>query len=100
MKINNVILKTVSAACIVAVTLMFSCKEEERVNAEDVATLTEEAIADAYYEDADDLSSVTVYDNADFPGGRISTHGRTLENDERLACAYITFAGDATSGNI
>jgi hypothetical protein len=102
MKINNVILKTVSAACIVAATLMFSCKEEERVNAEDVATLTEEAIADAYYEDADDVSSVTVYEVENPSSGRVSTNGRIQTDDGRLACATFTIAENSTvtSGQI
>lgn len=97
MKINNVILKTVSAAAIAAVALISSCKEEERVNAQDVTTLTEEAIADAYYEDADDVSSVTVYDTENPSGGRVSTNGRVQTEDGRLACAEITFSENSTA---
>jgi len=102
MKINNVILKTVSAAAIAAIALISSCKEEERVNNQDVATLTDEAIADASYEDADDVSSVTIYEG-DNPsaGGRVATNGRVQE-DGRLGCAGISWTdnSDAVSGQI
>jgi hypothetical protein len=97
MKINNMILKTVSAASICAIMLISSCKDEERLSGQDVTTLTEEAIADAYYEDADDVSSVTVYDVANPSSGRVSTHGRVQVDDGRLACANITWTDNSTA---
>jgi hypothetical protein len=102
MKMNNWFLKTAAFASIVAMTAV-SCKEEERLSGEDTLSLTEEAITDAYYEDADDLSSVVVFDTENpSAGGRIATGGRVATQDERTVCATVTWTQNSTetSGQI
>ncbi|RAV97951.1 hypothetical protein [Pseudochryseolinea flava] len=101
MKMNNWFLRSAAAASIAAMTVISSCKDEvKRFNAEDAQALSEEAIADAYYEDADDVSSSVVYDTENATNnGRVATD--IVSNDGRLKdCATITLTGDKTSGVI
>lgn len=92
-----------STAAIAGIVLISSCRDEERLNAGDIAALTDEAIADASFEDADDISSVAIYDSENpSSGGRMSTNGRMQTDDGRLACATISWTenSNATSGKI
>lgn len=98
MKMNNWFLKTAAVASIAAMTVISSCKDEERLSGEDTLSLTEEAIADAYFEDSDDVSSVVVFDTDNPSAGRIATSGRILTSgDERIACAEISFSENSTA---
>lgn len=93
---NNWFLRSAAVASIVAMTAISSCTDkEERFNAADAQALSEEAIADAYYEDADDMSSTVVYDDG-ATNGRVG--GTITSADERMkTCATISISGDATT---
>jgi hypothetical protein len=102
MKMNNWFLRSAAAASIVAMTAISSCKDEERFNAQDGQALSEEAIADAYYEDSDDLGATVVYETQNpSDAGRIA--GDIISEDDRLkTCATLSFTdgSDQVSGTI
>jgi len=60
---------------ILAVFLMLSCKEEERLTISDTQEITEESVTDAYYLDIDDMATVAVSTPSDdqYSGGRVAT---------------------------
>jgi len=76
-------------------TNLSSCKkDDETVNAQDVADASSESVVDANYSDADDMSTSYVQ-SPTVAGGR-------TETDSRLACATFTLGGGSTktSGSV
>lgn len=88
---------------ITSLFVVSSCNEDEdRLTIADTQTITEESVSDAYFEDADDMSSVVVYETQNPSAGRASENGRISSDDERVQCATISFAPNSTktSGQI
>jgi hypothetical protein len=66
----------IAAASLIAIsTLLFSCKEEDRLTAGDTNGITEEAVTDSYYLDMDDLATVAISapSEDEYSGGRRAT---------------------------
>ncbi|HYG17973.1 MAG TPA: hypothetical protein VD816_03555 [Ohtaekwangia sp.] len=55
------------------------------------------AIADAYYEDVDDIASVVVFNTDNPSGGRAATNGKMATTDDRIICASISFSEGSNS---
>ena len=54
MKLSNPIAKIVTLSLFASVGLVSSCNEEERLTAGDTQDISEEAITDSYFQDADE----------------------------------------------
>ena len=92
--------KAAALSAIAAITLVASCKEDdERLSGNDTLDITEEAVADAYYEDADDIASMVVFNTDNPSGGRVSTNGKFTTEDDRIVCASISFADGSNAGS-
>lgn len=72
---NTQILKRSSTGLILAVFVMFSCKEEDRLTIADTQEITEESVTDSYFLDLDDMATVAIAAPADdqYSGGRVAT---------------------------
>lgn len=81
---------------------LFSCDEGGvlEIKETDEVSVENEAVTDAYFEDVDDLSMLTVAsDDATMDGGKVSTGGRKIIiGDFRLECASVEIvqADDST----
>ncbi|HTE33712.1 MAG TPA: hypothetical protein VK666_25200, partial [Chryseolinea sp.] len=75
MKMNNHLSKITAFTLIVGGTVLFSCKDEDRLTITDTEEITEEAVTDSYFLDMDDMATVAVSAPADdqYSGGRISS---------------------------
>ena len=60
MKLSNPIAKIVALSLIASIGLVSSCNEEERLTASDTQDISEEAITDSYFQDADDMGGVAI----------------------------------------
>jgi hypothetical protein len=78
--------KTGAMLLICASFLTTSCEEEERLTAQDTADISEEAVTDSYFQDADDMSAVAIEapSESEFNGGRVNT--TITVNDQRFRC--------------
>ncbi len=77
-------------ACIGAATLLYSCKEEDRLTLQDTQDITEEAVTDSYFQDMDDMAGVSLdsQSSTDLNGGRVSSV--LTIGDDRFTCATVT----------
>jgi hypothetical protein len=84
---NNKLFKSASILMIAVTSLVFSCKDEDRITAQDTQDITEEALTDSYYQDIDDMAGVAVESPSEneFSGGR--GKGIITINDSRFDCA-------------
>ena len=96
MKLSNPIAKIVTLSLFASVGLVSSCNEEERLTASDTQDISEEAITDAYFQDADDLGGVAIASPTDgqYSGGR--TSGAITISDDRCHCATVTLESTGT----
>ena len=96
MKLSNPIAKIVSLSLIASIGLVSSCNEEERLTASDTQDISEEAITDSYFQDADDLGGVAIAAPTDdqYNGGR--TSGTITISDDRCHCATVTLESTGT----
>jgi hypothetical protein len=78
---------------------MSSCKEEERLTANDTQDISEEALTDSYFQDTDDLGGVAIEspEDAQYNGGRAS--GTITISDDRFKCATVTIETTGTADN-
>lgn len=69
------ILKRSGTGMIFAVLFMLSCNEDDRLTISDTQEITEESVTDAYFQDLDDMATVTVGAPEDdqYSGGRSAT---------------------------
>jgi hypothetical protein len=69
------VVKRSSTGLILAVLIMFSCKEEDRLTVTDTQEIAEESVTDAYFLDMDDMATVAVGTPTDnqYSGGRVAT---------------------------
>ena len=76
---NTQILKRSSTGMIMAVFIMFSCKEEDRLTIADTQEVTEESVTDSYFLDMDDMATVAIGtpSNDQYSGGRTASTERT-----------------------
>ncbi|MEJ7645395.1 MAG: hypothetical protein WKF87_12435 [Chryseolinea sp.] len=67
--------KIAAASLIACATLLFSCKEEDRLTASDTQEITEEAVTDSYFLDMDDMATVAIASPSEneYSGGRKAT---------------------------
>ncbi len=85
--------KKISIGLLLALFTVFACTDEAGLvfTEDDSVSVENEAVADSYFEDADDLTAVVVAsDDATKDGGKVTTGGRKINiNDFRLACAEV-----------
>lgn len=83
---KNKLLKSVSILMIMVTGLAFSCKDDERITAQDTQDITEEALTDSYFQDMDDMAGVAV----ETPSEQELSTGRgkatIVVNDNRFRC--------------
>ncbi|MCZ8355900.1 MAG: hypothetical protein O9340_14260 [Cyclobacteriaceae bacterium] len=86
MKLQKIALATLFALSVVA------CSEEDRITLKDAQDISEDALTDSYYEDADDLSTVALEadDNAEGGLGAARTKTVIVVDDSRFECATVT----------
>src|SRR5688500_14710129 len=88
-----------SAMALAAVLVMSSCNEDEpeRISAQDTADLSDEAVADSYFQDVDDLGGTAIEapEETQYSGGRTSED--LIIQDHRFQCAVVTIQRDASS---
>jgi hypothetical protein len=86
---NTRSLKGSSTGLILAVFLLLSCKEDERLTISDTEEITEESVTDAYFLDLDDLATVAIGAPEDdaYSGGRKAT---TITIVDARFCAGTT----------
>ena len=95
------VLKIAALALVACVLGLSSCKEDEpsRLTLQDTADITEEALADAYFQDLDDMAGMAIQAPSDveYSGGR--TSGSITIQDHRFDCdgIVVTIQPDATS---
>jgi hypothetical protein len=97
MKLSNPFAKIVTLSLIASIGLVSSCNEEEkRLTASDTQDISEEALTDAYFQDADDLGGVAIGAPSDgqYNGGR--TSGTITISDDRCHCAIVTLESTGT----
>ena len=96
MKLSNPIAKIVALSLFASIGLVSSCNEEERLTASDTQDISEEAITDSYFQDADDLGGVAIASPTDgqYSGGR--TSGTITISDDRCHCATVTLESTGT----
>ena len=96
MKLSNPIAKIVALSLVASIGLVSSCNEEERLTAGDTQDISEEAITDSYFQDADDLGGVAIASPTDgqYSGGR--TSGTITISDDRCKCATVTIESNGT----
>ena len=84
-------MKTSTAFALSIILFLQSCtKDEETLSGADVADVTSESLADAYFEDVDDMTMSAV-EGPSNAGGRINT-----EEDDRF-CAGVTKEGNTVT---
>ena len=99
MKFHNPLAKIVALSLIGTIGLMSSCKEEDRLTAADSQDISEEALTDSYFQDADDMGGVAVGAPSDnqYSGGRVAT--TITITDERFNGAIVTIEANGTIEN-
>jgi hypothetical protein len=85
MKLQKIALASLFALSVIA------CSEEDRITLKDAQDISEDAITDAYFEDADDMSGVAIEadNNAGGNGGAARVSSLTI-SDTRFSCATVT----------
>jgi hypothetical protein len=83
---NNKLLKSVSILTVTFTALAFSCKDEERITAQDTQDISEEAVTDSYFQDMDDMAVVAIDAPSDEEFGSGRTKGTITVNDNRFRC--------------
>src|SRR6187402_3115080 len=94
---NTQILKRSSTGLILAVFVMFSCKEEDRLTVADTEEISEESVTDSYFLDLDDMATVAIAApaNDQYSGGRAAT--TITITDSRFSGTTVTIVPGATS---
>jgi hypothetical protein len=92
------ILKRSGTGMILAVFLMLSCKEEDRLTVSDTQEITEESVTDSYFLDLDDMATVAVSapSNDEYSGGRAATT-LTIVDSRFCEGAVVTITPSANS---
>lgn len=101
---TNLMLKCLSYFTVVALFFLASCQDDKiDFSGSDSQNVENEAVSDAYYEDADDMSGIAMSSDATtLTGGRESSDGRKFtvkisDLAKRFDCATVTFETDPTS---
>ena len=76
-----------------------SCDDDNRLTVEDSQDVAEDALTDAYFEDADDLSGIALQSDASTAGGAASPSSRTITMSDPRVCegAIVTLVPSANS---
>jgi hypothetical protein len=85
MRTKSLFTKVIALAAIAITGITFSCKEEEVAVSPETAYVVEESSTDFYYEDADDIASITVASKSETAGGRVSS----VLVDDRLCVGVV-----------
>jgi len=104
---TNLMFKSLSYFTFMALLFLASCQDDKiDFSANDSQNVENEAVSDAYYEDADDMSSIAVSsDDATLTGGRESSGGRSIKGKisdlaGRFDCATVEIVtSDPTPGS-
>jgi hypothetical protein len=101
---TNLMLKSLSYFTFMALLFLASCQDDKiDFSSNDSQNVENEAVSDAYYEDADDMSGIAVSSDATtLNGARESENGRKFtvkisDLAKRFDCATITFETAAES---
>ncbi len=87
---HNKLFKTFSITLVIALAMISSCEEEERITVQDTQDISEEALADSYFQDLDDMAGVAIVADDETNGGRRSVGGRRITiQDDRFNCDGI-----------
>ena len=83
---TNSLLKRCSILMMVAISVVTSCNDEERITGEDSQDLSEEAVTDSYFQDIDDMVGVAIETptEAQYSSGR--TKATFQVSDSRFRC--------------
>ncbi|HET9486511.1 MAG TPA: hypothetical protein VFO54_03715, partial [Chryseosolibacter sp.] len=101
MMLKQNVSRILAFALMASVLAMVSCREDEpeRLTLQDTADLTEEAVADAYFQDLDDMTGVAIEAPSDteYSSGRASA--TVTIQDHRFQCngIVVTVVPDAAS---
>ncbi len=93
MKTNNFSRKTAAMVAVVSLGFAISCSQDQTPFQTEAANAAEDAITDYYYEDADDMGSLTLEATPEAAGGKTA---KLI--DDRLLCATITVTPDSING--
>ncbi len=87
MKTNRFLTKAAAMFAVVSLGFSVSCSEEATILNQEASEAVEDAITDAYFEDADDMANISMV-TAPEAGGRMSAE----ENDDRIIndCVVVT----------
>lgn len=92
MKLQKIALATLFALSVVA------CSEEDRITLKDAQDISEDALTDSYFEDADDLSTVALEADPNADGSDAARTATTITvEDSRFTCATVTVTIGANS---
>lgn len=97
---NAISFNWVSAIASLFLVSLVACNEDDTgLSAVDATNLQNEAATDAYFEDADDLSTLAVWADDATTGGRVDETARRISNigDLRFSCAEVTITPDEAS---
>jgi hypothetical protein len=75
MKINNLFNRITLFTAVIALGLLASCQDQERLTGEDATDVVSESLEDAYFEDVTDMG-LAALDDKGFGGGREATDDR------------------------
>lgn len=97
---NNMLMKPM--ALVMALFLsafVISCDDENRLTIEDSQDVAEDALTDSYFEDADDLSGITLQADASTAGDGARTAGRITVDDPRICDGAIVTITPSPNSN-
>jgi hypothetical protein len=89
-----------SSIVMFAITLVMSCNnDEDQFTSQDTRDITEESLSDAYFQDLDDLTAVTIAapSDVDYDGGRVASSVNIQDNRFQCDGVLITLLRDPAS---
>lgn len=78
---------------------VISCDDENRLTLEDSQDVAEDALTDSYFEDADDLSGITLQADESTAGSAARTTGRIIVDDPRICDGAIVTITPSPNSN-
>lgn len=84
--------RILSLGCIVAMSWLTACQEEDRLSVQDAQDINEEALTDSYFKDVDDMGNVSFESTGDqySPSGRVGAEVVVTVDDDRFNCEGVT----------
>lgn len=98
MKTYNVLKPLTLGVALFLSSFILSCDDENRLTLQDSQEVAEDALTDSYFEDADDLSGITLQADASTAGGASRQAGTITVNDARI-CSGATVTIEPSSAS-